>query len=245
MHPNIIPGVSSWYRFYYRLVLMGISIVIPEGILICAMGEFRDAKSVRKAWADDKHIPEHAKSKVDLQVAFFVVMGGFVVDEGKLPNETQKYRAILTPTGFRKYLSEGLIHEKTFDQKMIRDKCKASNLAKLLAAVQALWLVMQGGARWHSNLPLTLLEVHVLIRVVNTALIYGFWWAKPLDINEPIVIKLQRLPERLPEREPPPQPPSPESGKETSSSPRSEEIDPETLPSSPTPGTQSGENSPR
>lgn len=224
---------------------MGISIVIPEGILICAMGEFRDAKSVRKAWADDEHIPSHAKSMVDLQVAFFVVMGGFVVNEGELfDDKTEKsntYRAILTPTGFRKYLGEGLIHENTFDRKMIRDKCKASNLAKLLAAVQALWLVVQGGARWHSNLPLTLLEVHVLIRVVNTALIYGFWWAKPLDINEPIVIKLQRLPGR----EFPPQLPSPESDKETSSSPLSEEIDPVTSPSSPTSGTQSGENSPR
>lgn len=61
MHPNIIPGVSSWYRLYHRLVLMAISIVIPEGILICAMGEFRDAKGVRDAWAADKHIPQQRK----------------------------------------------------------------------------------------------------------------------------------------------------------------------------------------
>lgn len=166
---------------------------------------------------------------VDMQVAFFVVMGGFVVDEegllgGRVP--AMPYRAILTPTGFRQYLSEGLIHEHTFDRAMIRDKCKASNLAKILAAAQASWLVVQGGARWGWGLPLTLLEVHVLIRVVNTALIYGFWWAKPLDINEPIIVKLQKLP---------PQPPSPES----------EEIGSVTSPSSPTPGTQSGENSPR
>lgn len=236
MHPNIIPGVSSWRRFYYKAVFMFISILIPEGVLICAMGQYRDAKALRKAWRQCDNIPLHSKHMMDMQAAFFVVMGGFVVDEEELPplenpdeptrwqkfkqylglwkpkalgkylkapagtppefipprprNPVARYRAILTPSGFQKYLKAGLIHDKTFDRAMIDDKCKANMLAKVLAGAQALWLVAECAARWNANLPLTLLEIHVLIQVVRTALIYGFWWEKPLDVNEPIVIKL-------------------------------------------------------
>lgn len=217
MHPNIIPGVSGWCRFYYKAVLMLVSILIPEGVLICAMGQYRDAKALRKAWRQCDKIPPHSKHMMDMQVAFFVVMGGFVVDEEELDEEelhplsnpdkptrrqktkifpelipVNRCRAILTPSGFRKYLDDGLIHDKTFDVAMIDDKCKANMLAKVLAGAQALWLVAECAARWNANLTLTLLEIHVLIQVVRTALIYGFWWEKPLDVNEPIVIKLAK-----------------------------------------------------
>lgn len=236
MHPNIIPGVSNWRRFYYKAVLMFVSILIPEGVLICAMGQYRDAKALRKAWRECKKIPSRSQHIMDMQVAFFVVMGGFVVDEEELPplgdpddpgertlwqefkqylafwkpkaptkdlgteglpksiprNPRDRCRAILTPSGFRKYLNEGFIHDETFDRAMIDDKCKANMLAKVLAGAQALWLVAECAVRWNANLPLTLLEIHVLIQVVRTVLIYGFWWKKPLDVNEPIVIKLMK-----------------------------------------------------
>lgn len=213
---------------------MFVSILIPEGVLICAMGQYRDAKALRKAWRASDRIPDNSKHMLDMQVAFFVVMGGFVVDEEELAesdaefkptwwqnvkcylvlwkpkalrsflkegipkiipprprNPRNRCRAILTPSGFRKYLDDGLIHEKTFDRAMIDDKCKANVLSKFLAGGQALWLVAECAVRWKSGLPLTLLEIHVLIQVVRTALIYGFWWEKPLDVNEPIVIKLE------------------------------------------------------
>lgn len=233
IHPNIIPGVSNWRRLYYKIILMFVSILIPEGVLICAMGQYRDAKALRKAWRLCEKIPPHSKHIMDMQVAFFVVMGGFVVDEEELPppgdpkkltwwqqhsglwkpmalakylrtgelpkpihprprNPRDRCRAILTPSGFRKYLKEGFIHDETFDMAMINDKCKANMLAKVLAGAQALWLVAECATRWNANLPLTLLEIHVLIQVVRTALIYGFWWEKPFDVNEPILIKLEK-----------------------------------------------------
>lgn len=214
---------------------MLVSILIPEGVLICSMGQYRDAKALRKAWRESDKIPINSKHILDMQVAFFVVMGGFVVDEEELipfdaeidptlfqrmkqspglwkpkafirfwkdgirpkfipprpHNPRNRCRAILTPSGFRKYLDSGFIHEKTFDKAEIDDKCKANMLSKFLAGGQALWLVAECVVRWKSGLPLTLLEIHVLIQVVRTALIYGFWWEKPLDVNEPIVIRLE------------------------------------------------------
>jgi hypothetical protein len=166
---------------------------------------------------------------MNMQVAFFVVMGGFVVDEaipptgvkwmekrdaelaelwklrGKVkrclrfltkadPNPTPQaprpFRAIVTPTGFIKYMEKGLIHEGSFDKAALTDKGKASTIGKLLTGGQAFWLVVASISRWRAELPLTLLEIHVLIHVVRTLLIYAFWWNKPLDTCEPIRIRL-------------------------------------------------------
>lgn len=54
----------------------------------------------------------------------------------------------------------------------------------------ALWLIVQSTARFISNMPITLLEIHVLIQVVCTSFIYWWWWYKPLDVNEPVEITL-------------------------------------------------------
>lgn len=213
VHPNIVPGVSSRQRLYYKAILMFTSIMVPEGVLVCAFGQWRDARRLVRAWKECGAIKD--KKKMTMQMAFFVVMGGFYIDEASDPspgdNTTRKhrdrlrsilgrkkktferpYRAILTPTGFRGYLSEGLIHEDSFDNNSIIDKGKASTLAKVLAGIQALYLVVECASRWYWALPLTLLEVHVLIQVMRTALIYGFWWCKPLDVNEPIRLHLRK-----------------------------------------------------
>ncbi|KAI5845887.1 hypothetical protein DFP73DRAFT_512424 [Morchella snyderi] len=231
VHPNIVPGCTGSQRLYYRAMMMVFSIIVPEGILICAIGEYRAARSLRNVWkAQNWPGGDAAKQKMSMEVAFFVVMGGFVIDEATPPagvewmkqrdtelgslwklsekvksglaprtiatpdpnQQPRPFRAILTPTGFIKYMEKGLIHEDSFDKAAIIDKGKASNIGKILAGSQALWLVVASISRWKSGLPLTFLEIHVLIHVVRTALIYAFWWEKPLDVHEPIRIRLGR-----------------------------------------------------
>lgn len=92
--------------------------------------------------------------------AFFVVMGGFVIDESKEEYDTHdvsepltdlkekitlkkrersKFTATLTATGFVKYLKDGYFEfdNSPFKKSDIIDKGKASKIAKLLSAVQA------------------------------------------------------------------------------------------------------------
>lgn len=214
VHPNITANTSTRYRFVYKAVLMWVSVIVPEGVMICAWGQWREARMIEKAWR-----AKFKGSKGDplgMDGAFFVVMGGFVVipsePEAKaisIPREksgtgpqpgtghlTQEkprpYLATLTSKGFLEYLELGYIHEETFDKKDIGDKGKASNIAKLLASVQALWLLVQCILRLKSRMPLTLLEVHVVIQVLCTIFIYLCWWKKPLDVNEPVRISLKR-----------------------------------------------------
>ncbi|KAK0702751.1 hypothetical protein B0H67DRAFT_558364 [Lasiosphaeris hirsuta] len=67
----------------------------------------------------------------------------------------------------------------------------ASGFQELLKAGVIQDLVRDGKLRRKAaGLPVTLLEVRVLIQVVYTLVTYIFWWHKPLDVAEPIAIPL-------------------------------------------------------
>lgn len=208
VHPNVVTGASSSDRMKYRSFLMLLSIVVPEGIAVCAFGQWREAKVVLKAWRLKMNIPDSSwietlkfwKNEDDglgLGGAFFVVMGGFVVDledpaTSITPgNQSNIQWTTLTSNGFLKYLHEGYIHDQTFDKASIVDKGKSSVVAKAVASAQAIWFIAQCVTRWSVGLPLTLLEIHVGIQVFCTAVLYMCWWSKPLDVDTPINIVLR------------------------------------------------------
>jgi hypothetical protein len=198
MHPNIIPNATVNYRLFYKGVLMVISIINPEGIAILAFGQLAEAWRVKREWDtyvekgyDNKKweykVAKEKKGLFTMEVAFFIVMGGFTIDEsivtsdrhvrskhmlrlirhGIMPNadkpeegnvmierKNSRYTATLTPTGFVEYAKEGYFDDCQFFGDSIKDKGKASNIAKILSAMQALWLGMQCAARKASGLPL-------------------------------------------------------------------------------------------
>ncbi|KAI5839471.1 hypothetical protein DFP73DRAFT_483822, partial [Morchella snyderi] len=190
VHPNINVRATWGARLWYKCVLMVLSVIVPEGLLVCAFGQFFEARMLKKAWEEKMKSSGKEKdivNKLGMNEAFFIVMGGFLTDTIEYPNPNQEpeeyveglkegtYTAILTPAGFLNYLNNGYINEKSFDVAEIRDKGKANNIAKLLACGQALWLIVQSLGRWGAHLPVTLLEIHVLIQVFCTTFIYIFW----------------------------------------------------------------------
>jgi len=214
VHPNVPQGNSPWYRFCYRVALMVVSIIAPAGVMVCAFDEWHQARMLHTEWKKlfpkrKKLISERARKVISrlnpfgkpvedadhlgIDVAFFIVMGGFVIDRPtgtRAPIISADHPATLTPAGFLKYVKEGRIDKNTFDKVAIRAKSKANNIAKLFSSFQALWLFSSCVARWNAHLPLSLLEIHVVIQVVCTLFIVGFWWNKPLDVNEPLTITL-------------------------------------------------------
>lgn len=72
----------------------------------------------------------------------------------------------------------------------IQDKGKASVIAKVIIAGQVNWLVLQLIARIINGLPIALIELHVLIHILVAAMVYGFWWNKPMDVYEPIILDI-------------------------------------------------------
>lgn len=170
---------------------MVLAVLVPEGILVCAFGQWREAKRLEQAWR--KKVDKKYEDQLGMDGAFFVVMGGFLVRTSEDPRGKERcdlHTAVLTPTGFLHYLERGNITPESFDKSAISDKGKASNIAKLLACTQALWLIVQTIARFGAGMSITLLEIHVLIQVICTSFIYWWWWYKPLDVEEPIDIEL-------------------------------------------------------
>ncbi|KAH0606079.1 uncharacterized protein H6S33_003740 [Morchella sextelata] len=249
IHPNIMPETTKTCRTFYKTVLTSVSIVLPPGIMVCAMGELYDACQVLKEWNKMRDAWEKSgvitakddSNALGLDGAFFVVMGGFLVKKVKVdgkgnvikssihkrpstssgqtgaapdkqtaqstsqpdaPGSSTSpgtdttteavYWSILTPEGFIEYAKKGVITPESFEKRDMDDKGKANMIAKIFAFAQALWLIAQAFARWQDKrgLPLSLLEVHVIIQVVCTSVIYACWWKKPLDVSEPLKIKL-------------------------------------------------------
>ncbi|KAI5776243.1 hypothetical protein EDC01DRAFT_593838, partial [Geopyxis carbonaria] len=76
----------------------------------------------------------------------------------------------------------------------IEDKSKADYLAKLLACIQAGWILLQCLGRKLSDLPITLLELNTVLHVLNAFVMYTLWWKKPLDVSQPSIIdQLERI----------------------------------------------------
>lgn len=209
IHPDIVAGASATDRVVYKTILMIISILVPEGPAVSAFGQWREANVLLAAWRLKMGYPKTTwtarlqfwttddNDGFGLEGAFFVVMGGFVVDLHP-PNKTtagvvppRPQTTTLTSYGFLKYLDEGYIHRSTFLKESINDKSQSSAISKSLAGLQAMWFMVQCVSRWSVGLTLTLLEIHVAIQVLCTAVLYVFWWWKPLDVSTPIKIVLQ------------------------------------------------------
>ncbi|UKZ82844.1 hypothetical protein TrVFT333_010643 [Trichoderma virens FT-333] len=113
-------------------------------------------------------------------------------------SERDEFVTTLSPTGFEtllchvdfKALIESEELTEALSRRNIEDKSKASSIAKLLVSLQILWMVVQCVGRKAAGLPVTPLELHVLIQICYTVVTYYCWWDKPLDVAEPIPLRL-------------------------------------------------------
>jgi len=135
-------------------------------------------------------------SRMTMQIAFFVAMSGLGYDVSEIASyeisditEDRRY-VYLDATTFLCMVKHGFLSPDILSEQDIADKNKSDALGKFLACAQALWMAVNVLARKASSLPITLLELHVLLHIVCTIVTYGFWWFKPLSIVHPVVIPI-------------------------------------------------------
>lgn len=75
----------------------------------------------------------------------------------------------------RELIDDKILIKEHFDYTAIEDKSKASNIAKFLVSLQILWVLVECMGRKVQGLPLTLLEIHVLIRKFPGLSVYYFY----------------------------------------------------------------------
>jgi len=65
---------------------------------------------------------------------------------------------------------------------IIGDLSKSDWMGRVFFLVQSGWMIIQTTARYFSQLPITLLELHAALHVAVAALQYIVWWRKPIDM---------------------------------------------------------------
>jgi hypothetical protein len=121
-------------------------------------------------------------------------MGGFAIDtRGVHPNflPGNRRRLLLTPQGVKFLLQHKPSLLPDISEATIKDKSKASVFLKAFVCLQAAWFCAQCFSRWKQHLAVSLLELNTLAHALCALLIYILWWNKPLDIEEPTLIRGQ------------------------------------------------------
>lgn len=125
---------------------------------------------------------EEEVTGLGMEGSLFAIMGGFMLcplypsKEHGVPllGQHVQYlleKKLLLPTDFSILKAE------------VADKGKANMVGKLLVCCQALWITVACLCRKISGLPVPLLEVHVVVHVLCTVIVYCFWWRKPQDVG--------------------------------------------------------------
>ncbi|KAH8761672.1 hypothetical protein F5883DRAFT_500108 [Diaporthe sp. PMI_573] len=165
-----------------------------------ALFQWRQAKRINQPWMeefDGFQDDQPIKDWLGMSGAFFIVMGGFRAQTCEPDLVTT-----ICPSGFEELLEKKILHQSIrkgkltaahFLSRNIEDKGKADGVAKFLVILQILWMAIQCLGRKLTGLPVTLLEYHVLIQILYSIVAYGFWWHKPLDVAEPIVLTLDTV----------------------------------------------------
>lgn len=111
-------------------------------------------------------------------------MSGLSIDVSHLHDRLKK--VTLTPNGLLHLAEKG--HFICISDADIKDKSKANTLAKGLVFLQITWTILQCLSRKVVGLPLSILEVHILVHAGCALIMYILWFNKPLDVEEPITV---------------------------------------------------------
>lgn len=107
-------------------------------------------------------------------------MGGLSINVGHLHDRLNK--VTLTYDGLLHRARQGYFFEIADAE--VQDKSKANILAKGLVLLQISWTVLQCLSRKATGLPLSILEVHILVHAGCALIMYILWFNKPLDVDE-------------------------------------------------------------
>ncbi|TAQ90572.1 hypothetical protein B7494_g1095 [Chlorociboria aeruginascens] len=203
IHMNIPPigdtNLMCWAR---KIKWVIIAIFAPEIVVFTAFLQWLKARTflakLLKIVSENEnpnvmnfHELDGSESRFDMLYAYYTVMGGFVIDVEDLDNNMKT--VTLTPRGLLFLAKSGhFCHVRRTD---IQDKSKADVLAKSLACLQILWVIVQALERKIADYPITLLELHTIAHIICALIMYGMWIQKPLNIQEPTMVVFGDNPE--------------------------------------------------
>jgi hypothetical protein len=178
IHINIPPpNETLLQQFLRKTKWVAICILVPEFALGMAWQQWSLSRALKVEL--NTLYARHSQDKVDdattkkfsMTYCFYAIMGGFVVDVSDISDELSV--VALQPSGIVHLAKRG--HFIEIPEKAIKDKSKADLLAKSLVCLQVSWMVIQCIGRRAIGLPISLLELHVLVHVTCALCLYALW----------------------------------------------------------------------
>lgn len=211
LHLNVPERSDFWSVVLLKTQWSLTALVAPESVLGIAMLQFIQAWRLRNNLRSLKRSNE-SKIKINLNYAFFVVMGGLQVRVDALANEETLKRLGMSESWkeyFRKRFNLGVdgrrydpgnavlqltpygVEQLAADhwedvfvaEKKILDKSKANPFQKILVLIQMSWMMAVCIVRKVNGLPLTILEIHTMVHVICALVIFSLWFYVRQDIH--------------------------------------------------------------
>ncbi|KAK5045119.1 hypothetical protein LTR84_009452 [Exophiala bonariae] len=195
VHPNIaIPRTSTIQRLLDKTICLLIAAFAPEVVVFISWSDYTFARQLATRYAAEPRVC----GKWTKTHSFFAGMGGFTMASSSNANDSNWENGWLSPDTILTLVKDGLLDAKDLPQKAaIEDKGKADTLVKAVAILQALWLLAQCIGRAVQHLPITTIEIATLAYIPCALLISIFWWDKPMDVNQPIPLRILPTPVEL------------------------------------------------
>lgn len=193
VHPNIaIPRASTTQRLLDKTTCLLIAAFAPEVIVFISWSEYTHARQLTTRYGSKPRVG----GQWTMVHSFFAGMGGFTMASNNSKSNWEN--GWLSPNTILALIMDGLLDPSDIPEKAaIEDKGKADALVKAVAILQALWLLAQCITRAIQHLPITTIEIATLAYIPCAMLISVFWWSKPMDVNEPIPLRIQPEPVEL------------------------------------------------
>ena len=167
-----------------------VGVLAPELVVYTAWRQWTSARHLNNELAKSKD--ERAESMVGTPIAsflgnwsmvhsFFVEMGGYVIERKDERNVT------LTAKGVKRLVELGYQLPR-LSEADIQDRSKADPISKVLACVEAAYMIAQVIGRRAADLPITMLEINTLGHVICALIMFAFWFQKPLMIDVPVMV---------------------------------------------------------
>ena len=179
------PKDTDFQIFRRRLQWMLTAIMGPEIVLSYAAGQWSRARHSRKAFHNSGY------KQWSMRMAFFADMGGFVLkakDSASFPlNAAQLHWLVVN----------GHVSYPSVSDEEIGDKSKQDLLSKVVASLQAGYLLVSCIGRAAQGLSITTLELNALAIVVCSLMTVVAWYNKPCDVRTAIVLHAEASAEEI------------------------------------------------
>lgn len=181
-----------WLELWVKASFWLLGVFSPEMLVLHAFYEHMIARR------DVRWMRAHGHAEWSMTLAFYADMGGFLVEEQRedhtVVHDTVRSGYEIHEILFRNH-APGKIKCPDLEYD-IADRTKADLLFKILTTLQICRFGLGTLVRWVVKLPVAPLETITCAYVLCTLAYYVLWFQKPYNVNERIVVKIDKTLQR-------------------------------------------------